>query len=58
MITFESQEVFEEAVLEIIRNNLSITTSERTGGYFGDEKYTRVHLRVENEIISSDDINQ
>ena len=54
MITFETQEEFEQAVLEVMKNYLGISTEQRTDNYTGD--YTKIKLWVNDEVVSWDTI--
>ena len=58
MITFETQEEFEEAVKHIIRYNLSVYVTDNSDGYGWDSKCVRVELLLDrSDVISSDSVS-
>ena len=58
MITFETQEDFEEAVKQVIRYNLSVYVTDNSDGYDWNSKCVRVELLLgRDDVISSDSVS-
>lgn len=58
MITFETQEDFEEAVKHVIRYNLSVYVTDNSDSYDWNSKCIRVELLLDrNDVISSDSVS-
>ena len=58
MITFETQEDFEEAVKHVIRHNLSVYVTDNSDGYDWNSKRVRVELLLDrSDVISSDSVS-
>lgn len=58
MITFETQEDFEEAVKHVIRYNLSVYVTDNSDGYGWDKNCVRVELLLgRGDVISSDSVS-
>lgn len=50
MIVFETQEDFEKAVIEVMKNYLAINV-ENKGDYYGGS-YNKISLLVDNDVVS------
>ena len=58
MITFETQEDFEEAVKHVIRHNLSVYVTDNSDSYDWSSKCVRVELILDrSDVISSDSVS-
>lgn len=54
MVTFETQEEFERAVMEVMKNYLGVSTEQHTE-YYG-YTHTKIKLHVDGEVVSYDTI--